>query len=102
MPRALKTQTYVLKSDKTAIPPFTYCIRKPDIIRRSKEKADYRKGYETRISINDIEEVKILKTILRKKDITTGNPYKKHKRIILPIYGKENTTAFINILTKAL
>jgi hypothetical protein len=102
MPRALKTQTYILKSSKTAIPPFTYCIRTPDIKRRSKENADYRKGYETRISINDIEEVKILKGILRKKHITIGNPYKKHKRIILPIYGKENTMAFTEIITRAL
>jgi hypothetical protein len=102
MPRALKTQTYVLKSDKTAIPPFTYCVRKPVTDLRKITISNYKKGYEVRISINDIEEVKTLKDILRKKHITFGNPYKKHKRIILPIYGKENTKAFTNIITKAL
>ena len=101
MPRSLKTQLYVIKSDKTAIPPFSCCLRTPDIRRILKEKADYRKGYEIRISINDIEEVKTLKAILKKKDITTGNPYKKHKRIILPIYGIENTMEFIKIALNA-
>ncbi len=84
-----------------AISPFTYCERKPDIKRRKKENANYKKGNEIRISLNDIKEVKIIKVILQKKDITTGNPYKKHKKIILPIYGKENTTAFLKAISKA-
>jgi hypothetical protein len=102
MPRSLKTQLYVIKSDKTAIPPFTYCIRKPVTDLSKITISNYKKGYEVRISINDIEEVKILKDILRKKHITFGNPYNKHKRTILPIYGKENTSAFANIIAKAL
>jgi len=102
MPRALKTQLYVLKSDKTAFPPFTYCIRKPIYKRRKLLKSDYKKGYETRISIKDIDEVRMMKSILIMKCITSGKPYKKHKRYILPIYGEEKTTAFSKIITNAL
>ena len=101
MPRSLKTQLYVIKSDKTAIPPFSCCLRTPDIRRRLKEKADYKKGYEIRISLNDIKESEILKASLKKKSITTGNPYKKFNRIVLPIYGVENTMNFIKIAVNA-
>jgi len=97
-----KIQRYILKSDKTAFPPFTYCIRKPVYKRRKIEKADYKKGYEVRISIKDIDEVGMMKSILLKKGITSGKPYNKHKLHILPIYGEEKTKAFTEIITKAL
>jgi hypothetical protein len=102
MPRSLKSHKYILKSYKTAIPPFTYCIRKPVLDIRKITISNYKKGYETRISINDIEEVKILKAILIKNNITFGNPYKNNNKMILPLYGKKNTEAFSKIITKAL
>ena len=102
MPRALKTQQYVLKSDKTAFPPFTYCIRKPVYRRRKLYKSDYKKGFEVRISIKDIDEVEMMKSILLKKCIISKKPYKKHQGYILPIYGENQTTAFSKIITKAL
>jgi len=101
MPRAFNTQQYVLKSDETAAPPFSCCLRTPDRRRRFKLKSDYKKGYEIRISVNTIEELKIVKSSLKKEDITVGNPYKKRQKIILPIYGMENTGKFIRAVSKA-
>ena len=102
MRRYFKTPAYVIKGDKTAFPPFTYCIRKPIYRRRKLFKAGYKKGFEIRISIEDIDEVNMMKSILLKKGIISRKPYQKHTGYILPIYGERQTKAFTNIITKAL
>ena len=101
MPRNPETHLYILKGEKTAIAPFSYCERIPDLERRKKEKADYKKGYEIRISLQDKKESEIMKAILKKRGIISGNPYKKHKRIILPLYGEDNADVFMAVVEKA-
>jgi hypothetical protein len=94
-------QRYKLKSLETAVLPFTYCIRKPNVNRRTNEKSNYKKGHEIRISLNNIEETRIMKELFKKKAIIAGNPYKRHDKIILPIYGKENVIKVLNRIVKS-
>jgi hypothetical protein len=101
MPRSLSTPLYVIRGDRKALPPFSFCKRVPDLRRREKEASEYKKGYEIRISVKDAGEADIFKTILRKRGITSGNPYKKYKRIILPLYGEKNANAFIAVISNA-
>ena len=42
MSRPFKTPVYVIKSDKSALPPFAYCRRIPNKERKDSEKADYK------------------------------------------------------------
>jgi hypothetical protein len=92
---------YVIKSHETSVSPFTFCERVPKSRRKRIEKLDYKKGFEIRISLKDIEETRKMKAILNGKEIETGKAYGKYKRMILPIYGFKNTEAFLKIIKKA-
>jgi hypothetical protein len=93
-------QHYVIKSYETAVSPFTFCERVPNYKRRENEKSEYKKGYEIRISLKDIEEIRKIKAILNGKEIGTGKPYGKNKRMVLPIYGFKNTEEFRKTIKK--
>jgi hypothetical protein len=101
MPRYLSQQFHTIKSHETAIPPFIYYERVPNSKKRTQEKTNYKKGYEVRIILNNIEETRIIKAILNGKEIHTGKPFEKHSKIVLPIYGYENTMAFLKTIKKA-
>ena len=101
MSRPFDTPLYVIKSDKSALPPFPYCKRIPDKERKVSEKSKYKKGYEVRICLADNNEVKIMQAILKKLGIKTGKSYNKNQRKVLPLYGIYNVKLFISSITKA-
>jgi hypothetical protein len=101
MPRSLSVQLYTIRSNETDIPLFTYCERVPNLKRREKEKAEYKKGYEIRISLKGNEEIRKIRAILKRKEIETGKPYQKNTITVLPIYGLKNTEEFRKIIIKA-
>lgn len=75
--------------------------RVPDEKRRNALKSKYKKGYEVRFVAMDYEEFISIRRLLKESGYLCGKAYKKGKRRIIPLYGKENYEAFKEWMGKA-
>lgn len=72
-------------------------FRVPDMNRRKKEKAGYKKGYEVRIPVTTYSELRELRKVLSLLGFSPAKPYKKNLQYVQPLYGKEQMNKFIKI-----
>lgn len=63
--------------------------RTPNTERRANEKANYKKGWEIRIVLRSEGELKEVRRLLEQRGIDPGNPFKKSKQWVQPLYGKK-------------
>jgi hypothetical protein len=63
--------------------------------------AKYKKGDEVRLMADSAAQLRIIRRLLRSADFTCGRPYLKHKRWCQPLYGREATARFLEIVKKA-
>jgi hypothetical protein len=55
-------------------------------LRRDRGQA-YKKGYEVRFVLGSSGELKEVRALLRDAGIRPGRPFRKHSRLIQPVYG---------------
>ncbi|MBI4811487.1 MAG: hypothetical protein HY800_08650 [Ignavibacteriales bacterium] len=75
------------------------CMRKPNNQRRLSEGQDYKKGYEVRIGLNNLEEVREIRSLLERKKFKPGKTYHNGNKIIQPIYGKDSVKRFRKLIS---
>lgn len=74
---------------------WTYCIRRPDPVRREAEShTTYKKGYEVRFTVWTAKELATLRRRLAKLGLEPGRPHTKVNRTILPVYGRKAVELF--------
>ncbi len=74
------------------------CIRAPDPQRRKAEAGEYHAGYEIRLVADDKQALKELRSMLASIKLKPGREFKKGKRLVVPIYGKEQVTQFTKLI----
>ena len=74
-------------------------LQNPD--RLEEGAAKYKKGDEVRLMAQSATELKAIRRLLHDADFETGKPYLKHKRWCQPIYGREATARFVQIVKRA-
>ncbi len=70
------------------------CIRAFDPERRQADGAKYHKGYEVRISVVTALEAERLRVLVERLGLRAGRSYAKHRRVVVPIYGKDAVDYF--------
>jgi len=77
-------------------------IRRPDLERLDElGSQQYKKGFEVRLVLHTQTEVRQTKRWLKEVGLGSGNPFAKHTRIILPIYGQAAVDWFERTLRKS-
>ncbi len=63
-------------------------MRVPNLERREKESATYRKGYEIRFVVATKRQLAEIRRLLRRVGFKPGKPFQKHSRWVQPVYGR--------------
>ena len=63
-------------------------IRTPNLERRHRERARYKKGWEVRLVVRSEEELAAVRQSLLRVGATPGAPFRKHHQIVQPVYGR--------------
>lgn len=71
-------------------------VRVADQARRKEMGSDYRRGYEVRLVVETHGELAQIRQLLRQVGFKAGAPFKKHNRIVQPIYGKAAVEWFLS------
>ncbi len=61
----------------------------------------YKKGYEVRLVVKTWREVMRIRQLLHCVGFKAGRPFKKHSRIVQPIYGKAAVEWFLSTSLEA-
>jgi hypothetical protein len=64
-------------------------VREPRGERVEEGRRSYRKGWEVRFVLRDLDEVAIVEKLLRELGFNPGRPFPKHSRWVVPAYGEE-------------
>lgn len=72
----------------------SYC-RRPDADRQQEGHRSYRKGWEVRLVLKDVDEVGLVSTLIRRVGLNPGKAFQKGRKWIVPIYGEEAVTSFL-------
>jgi hypothetical protein len=70
--------------------------------KRLKEGAAYKKGDEVRFMAHSAAELAEIQQLLRQASFGAGKPFVKHRGWCQPVYGRENTARFLEILRRSL
>lgn len=70
-------------------------VRIPDKERRA-ISVEYKKGWEVRLIIITVTELIVIRRWLGHVGLKPGKPYRRHSRIIQPIYGKAAIKWFLS------
>ncbi|MBI3194153.1 MAG: hypothetical protein HYZ34_06775 [Ignavibacteriae bacterium] len=71
-------------------------VRTPDKkLQTTQGTQKYKKGYEIRLTVYSADELESVKKKLRLYNVTYGKPFKKARRFIIPIYGKDTVKRFL-------
>lgn len=63
--------------------------REPKAERLEDGHRSYRKGWEVRFVLRDLDEVTIVEGLLRQLGFNPGKPFAKHRRWVVPVYGED-------------
>ena len=75
------------------------CVRVPNAERRAAGgSVRYKKGYEVRFSLIDVNELEAVLRALYRLNFTPGSPYIKHRQIIQPVYGRAQLERFCELI----
>ncbi|MBI5851031.1 MAG: hypothetical protein HZB39_08375 [Planctomycetes bacterium] len=70
------------------------CVRQPKGERRTDEPATYKKGWEVRLVLDDLDELTEARRLLARMRLRPGRPYRKGRKWVQPIYGRRAVEAF--------
>ncbi|MCX7721643.1 MAG: hypothetical protein N2379_01100 [Verrucomicrobiae bacterium] len=74
------------------------CLRAPDLKRRKSEGGEYHAGYEIRLVADDKQALKELRSMLASVNLKPGREFKKGKRLVVPVYGKDQVLEFTKLI----
>ena len=69
-------------------------FRRPDRARQQGGHRAYRKGWEVRLVLKDEDEVGLVSSLIRQVGLNPGRAFRKGRKWIVPIYGKEAVVSF--------
>jgi len=78
------------------------CVRIADSASRNAEGQKYKKGYEVRLVATSLDELFDIQGLLVEAGISFGRPYVKARRIVQPIYGRDNVKRFLELMGESL
>ncbi|HXG44452.1 MAG TPA: hypothetical protein VNJ71_06785 [Gemmatimonadales bacterium] len=71
-------------------------VRAANLTRRKEVGSErYKKGWEVRLLARDTRELAEVRRALAAAGFRPGRPFKKHKQIVQPVYGKAAVEAFL-------
>ena len=73
-------------------------VRYLDPKQLKREGTGYHKGDEVRLVANTMNELRIIRRLLREAGFTPGKPFAKSKQWRQPIYGRENVLRFLELI----
>ena len=73
--------------------------RAPNQKRRKRDGQAYKKGYEIRLTAGSASDLRRLRALLREVGLSPGKPYRKARRIILPLYGRDAVERFCELIS---
>ncbi len=74
------------------------CYRGPNEKRRERDGQAYKKGYEIRLTAASAAELRQLRRLLQAVGLSPGKPYRKARRFILPVYGRDAVERFSDMI----
>ena len=75
-------------------------IRRCDPQRRAREGERYKKGYEVRFVLDSEDALRVVRRLLTAAKLQPGKPFRKHQRIVQPVYGRTTVEWFLDQLSK--
>ncbi|OFV97986.1 MAG: hypothetical protein A3F68_09955 [Acidobacteria bacterium RIFCSPLOWO2_12_FULL_54_10] len=75
-------------------------IRRRDPQRRAREGQGYKKGYEVRFVFDSEDALRVVRRLLTAAEFRPGKPFRKHRRFVLPVYGRRVVEWFVKRLPK--
>ena len=75
-------------------------IRRYDPQRRAREGPSYKKGYEVRFVLDSEDALRVVRRLLTAAKLRPGKPFRKHQRIVQPVYGRTTVEWFMDQLSK--
>jgi hypothetical protein len=63
---------------------------------RKQQDAKYKKGYEVRLVVKTEDELTLIRHWLEQVGLKPGKPFRKHNRLVQPIYGKAAVEWFLS------
>lgn len=81
---------------------FVSCgyLRQVDPVRRANDGQLYKKGWEVRFTLETIVEAQTVRDLVLDTGLRPGKVYPKHRRYLLPIYGREAVEWFLERLPR--
>jgi hypothetical protein len=76
-------------------------VRLPNPTRTAEGHASYKKGYEVRLTALSEAELAEVLAALARLGFTPGRPFRKARRIQVPLYGKAAVTRFLALVDAA-
>ena len=73
-------------------------IRQKNKLRMKQEPRTYKKGYEVRLLAFSLEELKVIRRLLKDSGFKPGRAFQKTNRYCQPIYGKVQVERFLKLL----
>ena len=74
------------------------CFRKPNEERRLELGLKYKKGYEVRFVAHNESELIRIRELLELVGLKAGQPYRKSRQFVQPVYGKRAVDWFSNLV----
>jgi len=75
-------------------------LRRYDPERRAREGQGYKKGFEVRFVLESKAALPVLRRLLTAAELRPGKPFRKHRRIVQPVYGAKTVEWFESRLPK--
>jgi hypothetical protein len=73
-------------------------VRRQDPARLTEGSRSYRKGEEVRLVAISIQELKLIRRLLREAGLKPGRPWRKDNRIRQPIYGRDQVERLLQLV----
>jgi hypothetical protein len=72
-------------------------VRVPNPARQESDGRKYRKGWEVRLVAADEDQANRIADLARALGYRPGRIFRKHRQLVVPVYGKEAADAFLRI-----
>lgn len=72
-----------------------YVRTKSQALYEERGHREYKKGSEVRLVLTDAEEARRVQALIRAAGLLPGKPFRKHARVVQPIYGAEAVEWFL-------
>lgn len=70
-------------------------IRRCDADRRGRDGQSYKKGFEVRFVVGSPGDLRVVRRLLEEVGLRPGRPFRKHGRLVQPVYGRAVVDWFV-------